>query len=114
MPFATLARTIGMALALLLVPTFPAHAEEARMMRLRIAKIMDPSGFEKPMLAASSTIPHDWKTEGGVIWRVQGECAPGQTAEWAARSPDGKATISLLPTARWSANNQGMPMILWL
>lgn len=104
-----IARGVGAALALLLTSILPAQAEEAQMMRLKIAKIMDPSGFEKPMLAATAAIPHDWNTEGGVVWRVQGDCAPGQTAEWAARSPDGKATISLLPTARWTANNQGMP-----
>lgn len=104
-----LAQCLALAFCVLLALPMAGQTEGKNAMRLKITKIMDPTGFEKPMMASSSVIPHDWKTEGGVIWNVQGECAPGQTAEWAARSPDGKATISLLPTTRWSANNQGMP-----
>lgn len=109
MPLTSLVRLCGLFVSLLLMLPMAAYPQEADAMRLKITKIMDPSGFEKPMLAASSVIPYDWKTEGGVVWRVQGECAPGQTAEWSARSSDGKAAISLVPNARWSANNQGMP-----
>ena len=79
-------------------------------MRLKMTKIMDPTGFEKPMAAAYTVIPADWMTKGGVIWRTTGDCQIGATPDWSATSPDGKAEISMPPANGWRFNNMGMPV----
>ncbi|NHK28681.1 hypothetical protein FF098_012245 [Parvularcula flava] len=78
-------------------------------LRLKPVSIMDPSGFERPMLAASSVIPADWTPEGGIIWR-QGECNTGSTNNWQATAPGEAAGIFLMPSFGWRANTMGMPL----
>ncbi|GGC95201.1 hypothetical protein [Aquisalinus flavus] len=78
-------------------------------LRLQPAKIMDPSGFEQPMLAASSVIPAGWTPQGGVIWR-QGDCTMGATSNWQATAPGEAAGIFLMPGFGWRANTMGMPV----
>lgn len=88
---------------------FTARAQSPENMRLQLTRIMDPTGFEKPMTSATSVIPADWTTKGGVIWRTGMDCNMGYTMDWTATSPDGEAMIRMLPTASWRYNNQGMP-----
>ncbi len=77
--------------------------------RVKVADIMDPTGFERPMRAASSLVPSDWKVTGGVFYKMGGDCTSGQNISWRASSPDGKASIEMLPNVGWSQNNQGYP-----
>lgn len=102
--FATLRLLILLAAASLFAAT--AGAREAGEMRLQLVRIMDPSGFEKPMVAATSLVPADWTTEGAVYWNLNGRCTGGQQVDWTAVSPDGEAFIHLLPAVSWRYNNQ--------
>lgn len=103
------AARLAVALAAGLLVSVAARADDTGQVRLKLAAIMDPSGFEKPMTAARSVIPADWTATGGVIWRLNGDCNTGQTVDWTASSADGKAFIRMLPTASWRYNNQGYP-----
>ncbi len=93
-----------------LIAVAPASAEPSADLHLQLVKIMDPTGFEKPLVAATTVLPAGWTTQGGVIWRLNmNECNSGQSVEWTASSPDDKAFIQMLPTSTWEFNNQGMP-----
>ena len=106
----TFAARMVAALALSLAAAGAARAEAPGEMRFRIAKIMDQTGFEKPLVAGTSAIPADWTEEGGIVWRTTGQCTLGATANWAATSPDGKSTIRLMPNTAWQYNNSGNPI----
>lgn len=82
-----------------------AAASPAGTLRLKQVSIMDPQGFERPLAAASSLVPADWTTSGGVVWKQHGSCLPGPVMDWSATSQDGKAMIRLLPASAWKAGN---------
>ncbi len=71
------------------------------------AAIMDMSGFEQPMVAATLFLPSGWQTQGGVVWGAQFMCTNGYAFSWSATSPDGQTTIAVLPGEAWSWNNYG-------
>lgn len=75
--------------------------------RVKKAEIVDPSGFEKPMTAATILVPHDWQVQGGVIWRQpMPECGPRTPhVSWVATSPDGKRHFQLLPDEQWNGSS---------
>lgn len=75
--------------------------------RLQIAKIMDPSGFERPMVAITGLIPVGWRTEGSIVWNTKGNCGTGYTVDWSATSPDGRMAAAVFPGMQWSFNNFG-------
>ncbi|MBX2885358.1 MAG: hypothetical protein KTR32_35715 [Granulosicoccus sp.] len=79
-------------------------------LHIQRVSLMDPTGFEKPMESASSLLPADWKTEGGIIWRIQGECSRGYMLQWQATSPDGAATITMYPNVGWRASSMQAPL----
>ncbi len=79
-------------------------------MHVRPVSLMDPSGFQKPMESASSLLPADWTYEGGIIWRIHGECSRGYMMQWQAKSPDGLASITMYPTVGWRASTLQMPL----
>ena len=87
----------------------PAIGQSGAAKRMQLVKLMDPTGFERPMVAATTVLPQGWTAEGGVIWRIGGDCQSGQTTDWTATSPDGKAVIRMFPSASWRFNNQGLP-----
>ena len=89
---------------------FSAATVAADNTRLKIVDIMDPSGFEKPLVAARSVVPADWSSQGGIVWNLQGECQRGFQMNWTAKSPDGKSSITMLPTQAWRANSIGLPI----
>jgi hypothetical protein len=66
---------------------------------------MDPSGFEKPILAFTGLIPFGWQTQGGVIWNVSGGCSPGFNMNWFASAPDGSSGAAMFAGTGWSYNN---------
>ena len=75
-------------------------------------KIIDPSGFEKPLVAATIMIPEGWQAQGGVVWQ-QNNSGCGVTTphvNWVASSPDGTGAITLLPGETWSGNNMQFQM----
>ncbi len=97
-------------IAFALLAAWSAAAMSAQETRLKAVQIMDPSGFEKPLVAASSVIPADWTSQGGIVWNLQGECQRGFQMNWNATSPDGKSAISILPTQAWRSNSIGLPI----
>lgn len=76
-------------------------------MRFERGVIVDPSGFEQPMGAATLFVPYGWKTQGGIVWNNQYLCTNGFIYNWSATSPDGLRSIALLPNAKWETNNFG-------
>ena len=79
-------------------------------MRVKLTKIMDPTGFERPLVAGTTVIPADWTATGGIVWRVNGQCTLGAATDWTATSPDGKSIIRLPPAVGWRYNNSGNPV----
>jgi hypothetical protein len=76
-------------------------------LRFEKAMIVDPTGFEAPMAAATLFLPAGWKAQGGVVWGNQFACTNGYNYDWKAQSPDGSETITVLPQTRWETNNYG-------
>lgn len=79
--------------------------------RLQPAKILDSSGFGRPMTAATLFIPAGWTATGGVVWQqTQSACGKAPTRfEWRAVAPDGLSAIEILPEENWSGNNLQLP-----
>lgn len=98
--------TIAMVLACLWA--LPAYSEKpSAALKVKQAKIVDSSGFEKPLVAATLMIPAGWQAQGGVSWQ-QNMSGCGVTTphvNWSAFAPDGVGLISLLPGETWSGNN---------
>lgn len=71
-------------------------------LRLQRTSIMDPSGFEKPMVAATALAPVGWRTQGGYFWGSGGPCAIGDVlVNWSAMAPDGISAIAFVSKPRW-------------
>lgn len=73
------------------------------------ARIMDPSGFDKPMLAATVLIPSGWRAQGGVVWGAHGQCGDDYASRWEAVSPDGASAMSVLPMPKWEGVRTSFP-----
>ncbi len=76
-------------------------------MRFEPAVIVDATGFERPVGAATLFIPHGWRTEGGVYWAADFLCVNGYNFIWRARSPDGAMGIGISPQMAWAFANGG-------
>lgn len=90
------------------------EAREARglprgALRIEPAVILDETGFEAPMAAATLFLPAGWRAEGGVFWGQQFMCTNGYNFNWTATSPDGLSRVAVLPQAKWEQNNYGAP-----
>lgn len=96
---------LAAAACLFLATALNAAASPAGTLRLKHVSIMDSNGFERPLPAASSVVPADWTTRGGVVWKQHGSCLPGPAMDWSATSADGKAMIRVLPVSAWKAGN---------
>jgi hypothetical protein len=75
--------------------------------RVEPAAIIDPNGFEQPMVVATLFLPSGWKSQGGVVWGQQFMCTNGYAVNWSATSPDGTTSIAIVPGERWEWNNYG-------
>lgn len=73
------------------------------------ARIMDPSGFDKPMLAATVLIPSGWRAQGGIVWGAHGQCGDDYASRWEAVSPDGASSMSVQPMPRWEGVRTSFP-----
>jgi hypothetical protein len=69
------------------------------------AVILDATGFEQPMAAATLFLPAGWRSEGGVLWDQQFTCVNGFNYSWSAFSPDGAQSIAIIPQEKWESNN---------
>jgi hypothetical protein len=77
--------------------------------RLRLVKVMDEHGFDRPVEAFRFLVPADWQVEGGVRWTGDIGC-PYNIVEAAIRatSPDGGTGIEAFPTHTWAWNDDAM------
>lgn len=100
-------------------PGPPAHPEtnqpqQGRLppgaVRLQRMEIMDPGGFERPMVAATALVPIGWRAQGGVVWSAQATCGQGYKFDWTAASPDGVTAVAFFPSERWETNSMGAPL----
>lgn len=96
---------IAAATCLLIANALGAAATPSETLLLKRVSIMDTQGFERPLPAATTVLPANWTERGGVVWRMHGSCLPGPAMDWSATSPDGKATIRVLPVSAWKAGN---------
>ncbi len=101
-------RKRSIVIAMLLGFTSTASAAPAtQTLRMDPAVIVDATGFEQPIVAATLFLPHGWQTRGGVLWGTEYLCTNGYNFDWSATSPDGSATLAALPQQRWEWNNYG-------
>lgn len=84
----------------------------ANSVRVQRVEVMDPSGFEKPVVAMHVFIPVGWKTQGGIVWGNQGPCGSDYAIRWMATAPDGITSVAVLPGSGWSTMRTNMPMQL--
>lgn len=72
--------------------------------RLQRAQIVDPSGFEKPLVAATLLIPAGYRPQGGIVWNMRAKetCSNDYAVEWSAATPDGQYAIGFTSARRWN------------
>lgn len=98
------------ALAALLPLAAAAQPVPAGMLRVQPFEIIDPKGFERPMLAVTMMLPAGWQHQGAIVWATGlHRCGAPLHTRIASRSPDGASAIELAATEGWSANNLGQP-----
>lgn len=67
--------------------------------RMKQVKVIDQSGFERPIPAMSLLIPTDWQFQGAVKYLPGGACGLAQTT-FRATGPDGRS-LELYPDYNW-------------
>lgn len=66
--------------------------------QLKRFQIVDPSGFERPIVAFQVLAPADWKLEGGIRWNPNYRCSVDMVSISARLvSPDGRKAFELFP-----------------
>lgn len=88
-------------------PGGSARGLPAGALQVEPSMIVDHTGFERPIAAATLFIPKGWRTQGGVVWGQQFLCTNGYNFDWSAVSADALSRIAVLPQERWEANNYG-------
>ena len=83
----------------------PAPGKEvsnANYYRLKLVRIVDERGFERPMTALTALIPEDWQFQGSAQYGQALGCHANLVKlVFRAVSPDGKFGIELLPGNTW-------------
>ncbi len=80
----------------------PAAPAPGGTLHLRRVEIMDPSGFEQPVPAASLLAPVDWRLEGGVTWGFPACMTDLVSARVRIASPDGRQAMEFFPLQAWN------------
>jgi hypothetical protein len=73
-------------------------------------EVVDASGFERPLVAGTIMIPAGWVMQGGIQWSPVGQCGPDFASTVSLRSPDGAATVSVVPVQRWHGVRANFPL----
>lgn len=69
---------------------------------MRRISIIDPTGFGRPVEAASILLPKDWKVKSGVVWTHDIGCPRnGIKLSLKAQSPDGRFGFEVFPEYFW-------------
>ncbi|MEQ8179274.1 MAG: hypothetical protein RIA10_13165 [Amphiplicatus sp.] len=82
--------------------TQPAAALPQGTVMMRKVEVMDPSGFARPMVAATALIPAGWRAEGGIVWGSFGQCGGDYANRWSMTSPDGASALYVMPVPNWT------------
>ncbi len=99
-------RAIPLAIIELLTISFvfgqnrPSAAVPGGFYRLKKVTLIDQSGFERPIPAATMLLPTDWQFQGQAIYGKDHGCNMVQTTFHAA-SGDGRMTMDLIPAYTW-------------
>lgn len=83
-------------------------------LRLKRVQIIDRNGFEKPLLARTLLVPHDWSTAGGIEWQAGQQTDCGATTPYtnfAAFSADGHSGVALLPAWKFFGTSLPLPQV---
>jgi len=92
----------GVAVALA-VGTWAAEPAPQGYYRMKLVKVVDLHGFEKPMTALTVLVPTDWSFQGEVRIDPKNACtATLVQVSFRATSPDGRTAVELFPGAAWS------------
>jgi hypothetical protein len=71
--------------------------------RMKLVKIVDAKGFEKPLTAVTMLIPTDWTLRGEVKYELKTACTDDLVrVAFVAASPDGRTFVELFPSASWT------------
>lgn len=88
-------------------PAQSTRAASRNLLRFEPSVIVDATGFERPIAAATLFVPAGWTARGGVVWGQQNMCVNGYNFDWSAVSPDGLSAVAVLPQARWEQTSYG-------
>ncbi len=70
--------------------------------RMKLARITDNRGFDRPMTALTVLIPADWQFQGSAQYAPSPGCHPNLVKlVFRAVSPDGRLAIEMLPSNAW-------------
>lgn len=78
----------------------PSSYAQGHVLRMKMAKAIDSSGFERPMVSASMLVPTDWQSQGGTTWNIRDKCNTIATT-LRASGPDGRG-IEIFPSFNWA------------
>ncbi|MBZ5593353.1 MAG: SHOCT domain-containing protein [Acidobacteriia bacterium] len=78
----------------------PSPAGQSNAYRMKLVKIMDQSGFERPMPSSSLLIPTDWESQGATQWYIKDNCNTIQSY-FRATGPDGRG-FEVFPEYNWA------------
>lgn len=100
-------RLLGaLALASLSLAQAAEAPDSSRYLLMHRVSIVDPSGFGRPMEAASILLPKDWKADASVAWTGDVGCPRnGIKLSLKAHSPDRKLGFEVFPSYVWSWND---------
>jgi len=96
----------------LAMPGTPARGAEPvgpAYLRMKLVKVLDRRGFEKPMTAVTLLVPTDWTFQGDVKYDPRNGCtATLAEVTFRAASPDGRTAVELFPMAAWTWSDDPM------
>jgi hypothetical protein len=79
-----------------------APAAQGDYYKMKLVKLMDEHGFERPIPAMTLLLPTDWQFQGGIQYGKIGGCnALNLQAVFQATSGDGRLAMELLPKQNW-------------
>jgi hypothetical protein len=77
--------------------------------RMKLVKVVDRRGFEKPLTAVTLLVPTDWSFQGDVKYDPRNACtATLAEVTFRAASPDGRTAVELFPMAAWNWSDDPM------
>jgi hypothetical protein len=82
----------------------------AGVVRLQRGQIMDPNGFDRPMVAETALMPVGWRAQGGYVWGSLGPCATSDyNLNWTLMAPDGISAVAFVPKPKWQIVQSNLP-----